>query len=103
MDRGPCAGQGYSRWYFDYNTKTCKKFMYSGCPGNANMFDKEADCEKACGFLRGESSFPRMSDCVVVQSHSVFRASLLYSLPLFHFCYRGNFSRFNDETSIIPL
>ncbi len=52
MNPGSCR-ESYSRWYFDYSSKTCKKFKYSGCSGNANLFDKEDECEKTCGSLRG--------------------------------------------------
>ncbi|XP_021954962.1 spondin-1 isoform X2 [Folsomia candida] len=53
-DPGSCDGS-YSRWYFDSQSKTCSKFKYSGCQGNANMFDKEDECEKTCGSLKEDA------------------------------------------------
>nr|XP_011416079.2 kunitz-type serine protease inhibitor BmKTT-3-like [Crassostrea gigas] len=35
--RGYCNGH-YTRYYYDYYTKTCKTFSYSGCGGNNNNF-----------------------------------------------------------------
>ena len=44
---GPCEGE-YNEWYHDLSTKTCRKFRYSGCLGNANRFPTEAACQETC-------------------------------------------------------
>jgi hypothetical protein len=37
-----------AKWYFDSQTKKCQPFYYSGCGGNANLFDSWDICEEAC-------------------------------------------------------
>ena len=32
------------RFYFDPDTSSCISFVYTGCGGNENRFDKKADC-----------------------------------------------------------
>ena len=36
-------------WYFDYNSKTCKTFIFYGYGGNENIFYTKDDCEYLCG------------------------------------------------------
>jgi len=43
---GPCKA-GFPRYYFDKNTKSCQKFIYGGCKGNANNFRTWEECSEA--------------------------------------------------------
>ncbi|XP_046375933.1 BPTI/Kunitz domain-containing protein-like [Haliotis rufescens] len=45
---GPCYA-AMPRYYFDYKTGACKKFIYGGCHGNANNFYTLHECRAACG------------------------------------------------------
>ncbi|KAL4704569.1 hypothetical protein ACJJTC_017824 [Scirpophaga incertulas] len=38
----------YERWFFDYTTKFCEPFTYSGCGGNENNFPNRTECVKYC-------------------------------------------------------
>jgi hypothetical protein len=41
------------RFYHDSASGTCKQFTYGGCDGNANNFETQQACERACGGSSG--------------------------------------------------
>ncbi|KAI6189900.1 Papilin [Aphelenchoides bicaudatus] len=47
FEAGPCEGIE-KKWFFDANAGRCRSFTYSGCGGNENRYDDEADCFNAC-------------------------------------------------------
>ncbi|PRD27929.1 UNVERIFIED_CONTAM: Aplp2 [Trichonephila clavipes] len=47
MREGYCAKEE-SRWYYDIETGTCYRFVYTGCAGNGNNFKSEDECESRC-------------------------------------------------------
>uniref|UniRef100_A0A224YDB3 Bpti/kunitz family of serine protease inhibitor n=1 Tax=Rhipicephalus zambeziensis TaxID=60191 RepID=A0A224YDB3_9ACAR len=47
MDDGYCRAIHY-RWWYNYTSNTCTKFIYGGCYGNRNRFISQEDCEKRC-------------------------------------------------------
>ncbi|XP_013161934.1 PREDICTED: kunitz-type serine protease inhibitor A-like [Papilio xuthus] len=47
FDYGTCFGH-YFRWGWDKLTKTCKRYLYSGCGGNQNNFQTRDECFKTC-------------------------------------------------------
>ncbi|GBF99597.1 hypothetical protein Rsub_12061 [Raphidocelis subcapitata] len=51
VDPGDCAAAVYA-WYFDAERRVCRRFLWSGCGGNANRFGSTADCAAACGGRR---------------------------------------------------
>lgn len=46
-EAGPCDAS-IPRYYYNNETRTCEKFIYRGCEGNANNFKSEKDCEDCC-------------------------------------------------------
>ncbi|GFX07279.1 papilin [Trichonephila clavipes] len=47
QEPGPCLGY-YRMWFYDASDKICKSFVYGGCEGNGNRFEKRTDCEASC-------------------------------------------------------
>ncbi|CAI9718898.1 chordin isoform X2 [Octopus vulgaris] len=47
LQKGSCS-RNVSRWYFDFHRSKCVQFDYSGCGGNANLFETLTDCQKKC-------------------------------------------------------
>lgn len=38
----------FLKYYYDAESKQCKKFVYGGCGGNSNKYDDEQSCLNAC-------------------------------------------------------
>lgn len=36
------------RWFFNVTSSRCEKFIYGGCPGNANNYFTKELCQKTC-------------------------------------------------------
>ncbi|XP_026316323.1 papilin-like [Hyposmocoma kahamanoa] len=46
-NRGPCDDK-IDRYYWNNVAKTCSRFTYGGCDGNANNFKTLSDCHRYC-------------------------------------------------------
>ncbi|KAH7973336.1 boophilin-G2 [Rhipicephalus sanguineus] len=57
---GPCKG-GFTRFYYDAATNTCRPFVYGGCMSNGNNFEFHDDCLSACGTPGPLKPEPRMA------------------------------------------
>jgi hypothetical protein len=44
---GPCTAY-YPMFYYDTDRNACTQFVYGGCLGNANRFEKLEDCQSQC-------------------------------------------------------
>nr|XP_027204140.1 spondin-1-like isoform X2 [Dermatophagoides pteronyssinus] len=53
---GPCRGY-FPRYYYDSSKGACLQFIYRGCRGNHNNFDRLQDCKEKC-----ENHFKGMID-----------------------------------------
>nr|XP_020633621.1 carboxypeptidase inhibitor SmCI-like [Pogona vitticeps] len=51
-ERGPCQGR-HTRYYYNPKSRTCEKFVYSGCSGNGNRFYSAQACKETCEVAEG--------------------------------------------------
>ncbi|XP_066941195.1 axotactin-like isoform X4 [Macrobrachium rosenbergii] len=72
-----CSSSSGYRYHYDKNTGTCLPFNYTGCGGNANMFDDERSCLETC-YVPGLRSFNAFMGCM--QSVFFNDISILQSL-----------------------
>ncbi|XP_049534828.1 papilin isoform X3 [Anopheles darlingi] len=65
MDHGDRECKPYQgRFYFDSAEGVCKLFTYTGCGGNQNNFQTEAECEQSCGREQNICDLPQeRGDC----------------------------------------
>ncbi|CAG0888031.1 unnamed protein product [Darwinula stevensoni] len=61
VDAGPCQ-EGYTRWHFDPDSRTCSPFLYSGCGGNLNRFKSYGICIAFCSRAFGQVPMPEAAD-----------------------------------------
>ncbi|KAI0242254.1 PI-actitoxin-Axm2b [Lamellibrachia satsuma] len=38
----------FPRWFFNSKTGKCERFIYGGCGGNKNNFNRKEECDKTC-------------------------------------------------------
>ncbi|XP_016289183.2 collagen alpha-1(XXVIII) chain-like [Monodelphis domestica] len=55
LDPGSCRVY-VIKWYYDKQANACAQFWYGGCDGNANRFNSEDECIKACVFFPEDPS-----------------------------------------------
>nr|XP_020662688.1 BPTI/Kunitz domain-containing protein-like [Pogona vitticeps] len=46
-EKGPCHAN-IQNWYYDWQTRRCKRFTFGGCLGNKNNFKKRKECQLRC-------------------------------------------------------
>ncbi|KAB0381507.1 hypothetical protein FD755_003424 [Muntiacus reevesi] len=44
-----------TRYFYNAQTGLCEQFVYGGCEGNANNFEKLEDCMKSCSQEAGST------------------------------------------------
>lgn len=69
---GNCT-QKLSKWFFDQAENRCMPFYYTGCDGNTNQFDSEAQCDQKCPKVVGELMSGWLT-CVSSQSAAKWRS-----------------------------
>lgn len=74
QETGPCRA-AFPRWYFDVETQTCRKFIYGGCRGNKNNYEREENCLRRCVAKQGLPEDPEEPD---MHSH-FFLGSTIHS------------------------
>lgn len=54
-DAGQCQ-ESVPKWRYDRRDGACRQFVFSGCGGNRNNFDRREDCEQTCTNVQGEGT-----------------------------------------------
>ena len=49
-DPGPCLAY-IPRYFYNSTSMKCERFIYGGCLGNANNYERREDCQACCGEL----------------------------------------------------
>ncbi|KPM10538.1 papilin-like protein 2 [Sarcoptes scabiei] len=57
-DAGPCKGY-FQNYYYSPNDNQCQLFIYGGCGGNQNRFDRLEECEQTCRQNSTDQDKPR--------------------------------------------
>jgi len=95
---GPCTGK-FARYFYDFDSSKCVKFVYGGCEGNANNFETLTECERSCGGEGGrnedeigetETLTPDPRDSVDVCQLPVDGGICRGSFPRFYFDTEAN-------------
>ena len=48
-ETGPCRAY-FIRYYYNWRSGKCEKFVYGGCGGNTNNFKSKWKCRVVCGW-----------------------------------------------------
>lgn len=46
-EEGQCGGT-FPRYWYNNQTNSCERFIFSGCKGNRNQFETEEECNRFC-------------------------------------------------------
>ncbi|KAF8771040.1 spondin-1-like [Argiope bruennichi] len=66
---GPCRGY-FPRWFYDVNRRMCLQFIYGGCRGNENNFDRYADCHRTCELALSNADSIAMNTTSTMQPYT---------------------------------
>ncbi|VDN06609.1 unnamed protein product [Thelazia callipaeda] len=104
VDRGQCE-LSLTKWYYNFNSRQCHIFIYSGCGGNGNRFSSKAECENLC--TAETRSYNSGKDICMLDRESgpcndpvtqwYFDASSLECMKFTYGGCRGNGNRFNSR------
>lgn len=67
LDTGTCDNN-ITRWFYNKDSKQCEQFLYSGCSGNRNNFEKLSQCLSSCGKINSCSLGPSLYN-IILQCH----------------------------------
>ncbi|XP_041353663.1 papilin-like isoform X2 [Gigantopelta aegis] len=71
---GNCNGYNIV-WYYDLDLQRCRRFIYTGCGGNENRFDSDAECLQLCDGVSKDGMIVRPTSRPRVTSRPVPRAT----------------------------
>ncbi|XP_035508508.1 kunitz-type protease inhibitor 2-like [Morone saxatilis] len=108
-DPGPCRA-AFPVFYYDPDTKTCQSFMYGGCRGNQNRYNRVDECMSRCSDgvfdSHGRSRNRWTAAVFLFVTVAAISALLLATLIIITLRRHGGLSRrassFSDKEELLP-
>uniref|UniRef100_A0A670KA73 BPTI/Kunitz inhibitor domain-containing protein n=1 Tax=Podarcis muralis TaxID=64176 RepID=A0A670KA73_PODMU len=76
-----CCNKDLPRFYYDYSSRTCKEFIYSGCGGNGNNFLDLYQCVFEC-HPSGKDNFNTPSFPLNLKNNQMFEVKIYLKVAL---------------------
>ncbi|XP_050740363.1 papilin-like isoform X2 [Eriocheir sinensis] len=118
-DAGSCH-DNQQRYYYNYFYGRCTTFSYTGCGGNANNFQSEAECLTVCGHLTATTQAttatphtptrppqcnlqPNSGPCHAAFSHFFYNATTDTCEPFTYGGCKGNGNNFDSKDTCVAF
>ncbi|CAH1111392.1 unnamed protein product, partial [Psylliodes chrysocephalus] len=98
-ETGPCRA-AFTKYFYDTSDGVCKSFIYGGCRGNGNRFDRIEDCLQNCGNAQDLCTLPAVQgDCEGEYPQYYYDQSSDSCQAFTYTGCGGNYNRFQDQQS----
>ena len=70
--------------YYDQDAKKCLQFMYGGCRGNGNNFERYSDCTKLCEETSNQTTYvSEQGTCIFsILTYLIFKHLVIFQTQL---------------------
>lgn len=96
-DAGQCQ-EAQPKWRYDRRDGVCRQFVYTGCGGNRNNFDRREDCEQTCSNVQDPCELPKtVGPCRAIQRVFYYNSREDQCEEFLYGGCQGNSNRFPDQ------